>query len=195
MKKLIQNLFIAPACLLLLATCGPTITTTKTANVDLDKYQTYAWLPNGDSIDNHRYNGEQLNQAIVSEVNQEMQLKGYTLDRTDPDLLVLVHTMFDKETNIVREPVYATYDYYAPNIYIDPYYNDYYYYDYNTVTRVVGYDVDRVQYTEGTLVIDLIDQNTNNVVWRGRADDYIEPYNVRAEVQEYVEEIFEEYPA
>lgn len=195
MKTIIQNIFILGGCLLFLVNCGPTVTTTKTADVNLNNYKTYAWLPNGDSVESNRYDSKQLNEAIVSEVNKEMELRGFTLDRSNPDLLVLVHTMFDEETNVVRDPIYASYDYYAPNMYLDPYYNDYYYYDYNTVTRVVGYDIDKIQYTEGTLAIDLIDKKTNNVVWRGRADGYVEPMNLRTEVQNYVEEIFEEYPS
>jgi hypothetical protein len=36
-----------------------------------------------------------------------MQKLGYTLDRTNPDLLVL-STSTDLDTNITKEPVYAT---------------------------------------------------------------------------------------
>jgi hypothetical protein len=38
-----------------------------------------------------------------------MQKLGYTLDRTNPDLLVLLSTSTDLDTNITKEPVYATY--------------------------------------------------------------------------------------
>lgn len=195
MKKTVKNMSIAFSMLLILYACGPRVQTGKTANVDLDNYQTYAWLPNGDSIQNDKYDDELLNQTIVQEVNQEMQAKGYTLDRTNPDLLVLVHTMFDEETSTVREPIYATYDYYAPGMYVNPYYDPYYYYDYNQITSIIGYDVDQVEYTEGTLVIDLIDKDTNTVVWRGTAEDYVRPYNLRVQVANYIDEIFDEFPA
>lgn len=195
MKAMIKNLMITVFAILVLAGCGPAVTTSKTANVDLDSYQTYAWLPDGNKIENEKYKGKQLDQAIITEVNDQLQSKGYSLNRKDPDLLVLVHTMFNEETSTVKEPVYASYDYYTPGMYINPYYDPYYYYDYPTVTRVVGYDIDQVNYTEGTLVIDLIDRNTKTVVWRGRAEDYVKPYNATAEVRDYVDEIFEEFPS
>lgn len=194
MKKVLTNITVALSLLLIIYSCGPRVQTGKTADVNLNKYQTYAWLPSGDSIRNQNYDSKLLNQTIISEVNSEMQAKGYTLDRTNPDLLVLVHTMFDEETTTVREPVYASYGYYAPGMYVGPYYEPFYYYDYNNIDRIVGYNVDQIEYTEGTLVIDLIDKETNTVVWRGSAEDYIEPYDLRTQVANYIDEIFDEFP-
>lgn len=178
-----------------LAGCGPKIETNKLSEVDLDKYNTYAWLPDGDSITNPKYQNLGLNEAIINEVNQNMQEEGYTLDRDNPDLLILTHTMFNTDTDIVKDPVYTTYTYYEPGFYTGRYYSPYYYTDYASVTRLSGYDIDQVQYTEGRVVIDLIDREKNQVVWRGIADDYIEPINVQDEVRNYVEAIFDEFPS
>lgn len=171
------------------------MTTQKTQPVDLDKYDTYAWLPSKDNLEDENYNEELLYSTIVSEVNQNMQSVGYDLERQNPDLLVKVSTMFDRETTRTTDPIYATYTYNYPTTYIDPFYEPYYYYDYASVPRVVGYDVDEVAYTEGTFVIDLIDSETNNIVWRGWVEEAIQPENLRSEIRNYVEEVFEEYPS
>lgn len=182
-------------CILWLATaCGPKVTTKSMTNRNINTYNTYAWLPDNDSIQNKDYNNRLVHQTIIEEVNKRMLREGFNLDRENPELLVLVHTMFDEETDVSRRPVYSTYDYYGPGFYMGSYYQPYYYYNYSSVPRVIGYDVDVVTYTEGTLVIDFIDARTNQLVWRGTAEGIIEPINVEAEIANYVDEIYDDFP-
>lgn len=173
---------------------GPSVTTTKKADVDLNQYNSFAWLPSKEEIDNPNYNTELVYSTIIDEVNEEMRQKGYEVNQDNPDLLVKVNTMFSEETERVREPVYSNYNYVYPYSYVDQFYRPYYYRGYANFPRVVGYDVDHIHYTEGTFVIDLIDADTRRIVWRGWANDRVDPGVIITEIDEYVEEIFEEFP-
>jgi len=180
--------------LLVVSTCGPKITSKTMSGKNVHEYATYAWLPNNDSVESSKFNDRIVQREIIGEVNKCMMKEGYNLDRTNPDLLILAHTMFDEERDVTREPIYASYSYYTPQFYVGSYYNNFYYYNYTTVPRIVGYDVETVAYTEGTVVIDLIDAKTHKLVWRGTAEGVIDPTNVETEVKRYVNDIFDDFP-
>lgn len=180
--------------LLIVSTCGPKVTTRTMSDQDVHEHATYAWLPNNDSVESSRYNNRLVHQTIIRDVNKRMMSEGYNLNRRNPDLLILVHTMFDERTDVLREPVYASYNYYSPEFYVGSYYDNFYYYNYTTVPRVIGYNVETITYTEGTLVIDLIDARTNKLVWRGTAEGVIDPGNLEPEIANYVDEIFDDFP-
>ncbi|MFP4092192.1 MAG: DUF4136 domain-containing protein [Cyclobacteriaceae bacterium] len=40
----------------------------------------------------------------------------------------------------------------------------------------------------------MIDAETNEIVWRGWAEESISPDNFEDEVEDYVDDIFDEYP-
>jgi hypothetical protein len=185
--------FSSIGILFLFTQCGPTVQSTKTADVDLEKFDTYAYLPNSDTIDYGMLPEEMVEEKTMTAINDEMQDIGYNINRDDPDLLVKTHIMMDREADAVADPIYSTYNYYYPGFAIG-YASPYYYSGYAGVPRVVGYDVDAVQYTEGTMVVDVINTDTNEIVWRGWAEERISPDNFEDEVKDYVEEIFDEFP-
>jgi hypothetical protein len=187
------NIFAAIAILFLFTKCGPTVQTNKTANVNLEKFDTYAYLPTPDTVKYMRLSEEMVEEKTMEAVNNEMQEAGYTINRDNPDLLVKTHVMVDREVETVADPVYSTYDYYYPGFTVG-YPSPYYYSGYNTVPQVVGYDVDAIPYTEGTIVVDIINAKTNEIVWRGWAEETISADNFEDDLKEYVDEIFEEYP-
>jgi hypothetical protein len=91
-------------------------------------------------------------------------------------------------------PVYTNYSYYRPGFYVGPYYRNYAYNNYFTIPRIAGTNVEQIPYKEGTIVIDLIDRRTNEIVWRGSAEDVVTPNNLDEEVRAYIAEIFEQFP-
>jgi hypothetical protein len=104
----LRNLFFSVITLSLTA-CGPAVNTTKTTGNDLSIYKTFAYLPNSNFEDLDKgYGNNNIGTAIVESVNTNMQQLGYTLDRTNR-LLVLLSTSTDLDTNVTKEPVYATY--------------------------------------------------------------------------------------
>lgn len=195
--KNVFSLFLLLSFTLAFTACSPRVTTYKPGDTDLSKYTTFSFLPNAD-VDMPSFedrDGEMVNERIVRMVNDEMRKQGYQLDRDNPELLVLIDVARDEETEVDRDVTYATYPYrtYGVNT-VNPRYGNYYYNDYYNYNRVVNYDTDVYNYTDGTLRISLVDRATGNVVWRGITSEAIYDSNTTAEFVELVENVFEEYP-
>ena len=185
---------ISTMLIFLIIGCGTKVETDKKTTRDLSKYSSYSFLPNQDTIKNSDYDNAYVNEVVIDEINQNLREGGYKLERNQPDLLVYYHLMFDEEMAVSADPVYTNYSYYRPGYYVGPYYRDYAYNNYFTVPRISGTGIEQVPYKEGTIVVDLIDRRTNEIVWRGRAEDIVNRDNLEQELRSYVDAIFEEYP-
>ena len=174
--------------------CGPKVDTDKRTAQDLSNFSSYAFLPNQDTIQTSNFDNTMVNEVVIDEINQNMRDLNYRLDKNQPDLLVYYHLMLDEETAVTSNPVYTNYSYYRPNYYVGPYYRNYAYSNYFTIPRIAGTNVEQVPYREGTIVVDLINRKTNEIVWRGRANDVVQPGNLDQELRNYVEAIFEQFP-
>lgn len=160
----------------------------------MEVFSSYAFLPNQDTISTSRYDNASVNELVIEEINQNMQQLGYRLDQGQPDLLVYYHLMLDEEMAVDADPVYSDYSYYRPGYYVGPYYRNFLYNNYFTVPRIIGTDIDQVPYREGSIVIDLINRRTNEIVWRGKAKDVITGDRLPEELREYINEIFDHFP-
>ena len=179
---------------LFVVSCGPKVTTSKKTTKDLDSFSSYAFLPNQDTIKTTRYDNKYVNEIVIDEINENMQNLDYRLDRNQPDLLVYYHLMMDEEMAVDANPIYTDYSYYRPGYYVGPYYRNYAYNNYFTVPRIAGAGIQQVPYKEGTIVIDVIDRRTNEILWRGIANDVVTPNNLEEELREYVNAIFDQFP-
>ncbi|MBO6879842.1 DUF4136 domain-containing protein [Winogradskyella sp.] len=180
-----------------LFTCGPRVTTEKMSNIDLNDYNTFAYLPNSNFDDFEKFeNDNSVGMAVIESVNQNMKDQGYTIDRDNPDLLVLLSTMTDIDKTVTKDPVYATYPrYYHRRYAVSPYYTNYYYNSYYDYSRLVGYETDVNKYKEGMLILRLVDTDSKRVVWEGKASDLIFQQDESAAISEFVDDMFDEFPA
>lgn len=192
LKMKIYSIFLMLS--IILVSCGPKVNTDKKIAKDLDSFSSYAFLPNQDTIKTTEYDNRYVNEIIIDEINENMQDQDYRLDRNQPDLLVYYHLMMDEEVAVNATPVYTNYSYYRPGYYVGPYYRNYAYNNYFTIPRIAGTSIDQIPYKEGTIVIDLIDRRTNEIIWRGRANDVVTPNNLEEELRQYVNAIFDEFP-
>ena len=195
-KNLNKNLMLLTLALFLWA-CGPKVMTTKWSDQSLSNYETFAYLPNSNFDDLEKFETDNtVGESIIQRVNQNMKSEGYTMDRSNPDLLVLLSTTTDTEKTVIKEPIYATYpNYYSRNYRVSPYYNDYYYYDYNDYYDIQGYAIDVNKYKEGTLVVTLVDSETKSVVWQATASDFISIQNDSSATSKFIDDVFEEFPS
>lgn len=180
--------------IMIFMSCGPRVVTEKTTSKSLSIYDTFAYLPNTTAdIPGTNYNDEDINYDIIEAVNDNLE-RWYNLDRTNPDLLVLINTATDVEVGTDIDPAYATYPYVAPVTEVSPFYDPYYYWDYATWPGIADYDTDVYAYKEGTLVINLVDRETQEIVWKGVANGNI--YNLSNDdaIKEMVNNIFSEFP-
>lgn len=191
MKNLITLLL-----LMLVVSCSPRVTTVNPESTDLSNYESFAYLPNADvEMSNTAMDQEDVNQRIVETTKAQLERRGFTIDRDQPDMLMLISVAKDQEVATDTDPVYATYPYNSYGVRtVSPYYNNYYYNDFYNYGGVVGYDTDTYQYTEGTLVINLIDRETKNTVWKGITSDAIYSGSTTEEIVDLVDQIFDEFP-
>lgn len=193
--KLLKNIWSLSIIMsLLLMSCGPKVNTDKKTSADLSKFSSYAFLPNQDTIKTSNYDNRVVNEVVIDEINENLQELNYRLDRNQPDILVYYHLMLDEEMAVNAGPVYTNYSYYRPGYYVGPYYRNYAYSNYFTIPRITGTGIEQVPYKEGTIVIDLINRRTNEIIWRGRAEDVITPNNLEEELRSYVDAIFAKFP-
>jgi hypothetical protein len=172
------------------------VKTDKMASADLSEFDTYAWLPIVKAGDQVPVVNEGYNQAIMQETNNELQSRGYEIDTANPDFYVQVHAMLDEETDVQYDPLAGNYSFYGTG-FGTPFYSPYYYTGYNTLTPITPYDVgtvDVVDYTQGRVVVDIVEADNNKVVWRGWLNQSMGDNPEASEIQEYLDEIFDEYP-
>jgi len=169
------NLLIIP---LMLSGCGPTsqVFTDYDRSANLDEYQTFGWLPASSSIEarnNPLYYNELNDKRIKTAVVNQLESRNYQFSEK-PELLIHYHIIIDDKT-VVRT---------------DPY--GYYYGPYWMRTNVNVYE-----YREGTLIIDLMDADTNSLVWRGWITAFLKnsnPEKMDESITKSVRMIFSEYP-
>lgn len=176
--------------------CGPKVTTEKMGTTDLSNYKTFAYLPNSNFDDLEKFETDSnVGMSVIESVNQNMKNQGYTVERNNPDLLVLLSTSTDIEKTVDQDPVYATYPLYYNRRYpVSPYYQDYYYNNYYGYSELVGYETDVNKYKEGMLLLKLVDTDSKNVVWEGKASNLIFQQNESEAISEFVDDMFDEFP-
>lgn len=173
--------------------CGSGSGTTKLAK-SLKNYNTYAFLPSKDTIKSRSFNSDRIHETIVKTVNENMRDEGYEVDRDQPDVLIYVHTMFDERADVNANPIYTSYSYYRPGLYIGPHYEPFMYEDYFTIQRLSGETVQQVPYTEKSIVIDFINRRTKEIIWRATATEDIGTRRTERDVRNYVDKIFKKFP-
>jgi len=154
MARLVQQL--AAVVILAISAVGCATTMTASSHVrdgfDVARYRTYDWgpadaLPTGDArLDKDPYFQDQLQGAV----EKQLALRGIVLSASGtPDLLIHYHANIDTRIDVNRSE--REYGY------------------------CQGTDCESwvVEYEVGTLVLDIIDARTNQLLWRGWAQDSV----------------------
>jgi len=148
-------------------------------NVEWSKFKTYGWMEKDQSpSDPHSplQDTPLLRQRIHNSVDFEMEQRGITLS-DDPDLLVVYH-IGTQEKIQVTDWGYR--------------YSDYYW-------GYGGRQIDVYQFTEGSVVFDLVDAETQQLVWRGTGtgvvnQDRKSPEEMQAKANEVINKIMKSFP-
>jgi hypothetical protein len=156
----------------------------KAENIDFEKYQSYAWLPPDESIQEY---------AIVA-IEDELNKRGFALNTENPDFLVMIHILNNPSEELVRTPLYNHYEYLGPGFYSGPF-QSYYFNDQITVPIFSGYGIEQRDYNVGTVIIDIIDRQKMEIIWRGLAEDKRNnPIDVLNDLPVYIAKIFNDFP-
>jgi len=155
-------------------------------------YKTFAWINRPDSIDDIYYNNQLVDGNIKRYVSQELIQRGYKPDTMNPDILLEYNAVIRHGVQNLTTPVYANpYPYYGYAPFGYPYYG----YGYYANPVVVGYNTQQVPYTEGTLVIEVIDRKTNQLVWKGWSVGTLNnEEDLEQQLPKDIRKIFTKYP-
>ena len=158
---------------------------------DFTGLKTYAWLkepqkPTGDPrIDGNTI----LENRIHAAVDAELAARGFRKVTSDPDFLVAYHVSLDK-----RRSVQTLNNYYG--------YGPGWGYGYGSAYRP-GYwagapETYVYEYEEGTLILDVVNPENKELMWRGSAQDEVHfkssPEKEEKQLKEAVQRMLEKFP-
>jgi len=212
----VQPLVLLFIVILYSCTSGPQANVSSDQNVKLNKYKTFAWLPQDKDqcrrVENTLYS-ELMNNPITERnikdmVNTNLIKKGYSIRIDTPDFLIQYKIIVKESEQIVSTPVITSqtnslngastnapfildasvqptqsnFDRVTGNTTGYPYSYTYSgmgnvipgtsgpaYMPGNSVvnTYIVGSQITKHDFNEGTLILDIVDRRTNELVWRG----------------------------
>jgi hypothetical protein len=148
---------------------------------DFDQYRTYRWMPlapdsTAQGAAAARTQNTLLDKRIRGAVDESLAAKGFTPDEDDPDVLVVYHTGLKDRVDVT----------------------DWGYTYSGSYWGWAGRDVDVYNYTEGTLIVDLVDAGSKQLVWRGSATGVVRadrsPEERDRVMKDVVAKMFAKYP-
>jgi hypothetical protein len=173
-----------------MARCSPRIHIDHDESTDLSSFQTYKFVDGERQGDpNPLYHSSLLDNAIHSEIARKLEDRGFREDNKNPDLLVAYHTYTEKKQESVNNYYPMMYGGWAWRFYpfgygMAPYPFGFW----NGYTKTFTY-------TEGTLIIDVINARSKVLVWRGSVSDAItDPGELHKKAIRAVDQIFRKFP-
>lgn len=180
MKKV--NLILILIAAAFLASCSSTsITSDYDPSADFSKYKTYKWLTprkvnRNDALQSHAL----VRKRIMTATEEVLASKGYKkIESGEPDFFVVTHAGVKEKVN-VTDWGYSYGGWYGP------------YGGYGARNIDVNY------YNEATLFLDIVDNEKDELVWRGAGTGVVRSYNSPEERQErtleLIQDILENFP-
>jgi hypothetical protein len=165
--------------LLFMVACSPEIQvhTDFDPDYDLWTFKTFDWgqKVNIEEGKNPFHYNELNDKRIKSAVQEQLTSRGYQLTEAHPDLILHYHIIVNDKSILVTEP---------------------YGYNYSSYWRRMETNI--YSYREGTLILDLMDSKTNNLIWRGWAISLLnssyKPDEIEKLIKTVVARIFKKFP-
>ena len=120
---------------------------------DFGAMDSYAWIevPSKQELDDITI------RRAKNAVEEQLALKGFTISEDDPDFTIALHGKIKDKVDVVDWGYsYSRYDRY--------------YGGYGGTRRIETYE-----YEEGTLLIDFVDADSGNLIWRGSGTGVLDP--------------------
>jgi hypothetical protein len=195
MKKFIKPFLVALVVYLYSGCSSYQYYAIESSNAKFGKYRTFAWLPSVDTAKKGRYS-DIADERITNEVTGQLGKRGFVLKANHPDLLVRYSIAVNDKVKLYNNPVYIYNGQLFYNSAVQYHNGRRIYYTYHAPYPVyVGSEIDQVPYKEGTLIIDLIDQHTSRVIWRGYGRGEVDnPEKAINDIPEVVNGILKKLP-
>lgn len=186
MKKI--AFWIVGLATLLCTSCSPSVYSDQSPSVNFTSFKTYAFLPKVDSTKISVYNSGIIDEIIHKSIAAEMNSRNYSVDTKEPDLLIKFHLMVENREEIVN----------SPNYMYPPYWYGYampYPYFYYPGPMYMPNNFRKIEYKEGTLIIDFFERSTGKLAWRGWSTNNLDDLKkFEAHLPDKVKEILTNYP-
>jgi hypothetical protein len=189
-----KNRLLVLALLASVWACAPRVTVDKAENIDFSNYRTYAWMNSDVSgTRNPVYYNQLATQQVENTVDQELSKRGLKRVARRPDLLIGYHFFVQEKTRTVANNT-------GPMGLYGPYlgwgrwgwagwgpswwgWNNF------------GPMYTQEKYEAGTVVVDMVDARTKQLVWRGAVQNAIgDPTRISNQLARQVERIVEQFP-
>jgi hypothetical protein len=181
----VRWLSAAASFVILASACasGPTIRVDRDPSADMSAYKTFAFF-DPVATDQFQYSTI-VSSRLKRATGLQLERLGYTYDEHNPDLLVNFFLNIVDRQEIRSSPS-------APP-------GGYYGYRRGSYGAWGGYayDVETVNYREGTLNVDLVDARKNSLVWQGLAEGRLKNESIRnpgPALDAVIAEIFRNFP-
>ena len=183
---------MAVALLLVVSSCAPRVTVDANQRVNFSKYRTYAWMDSDvKGSQNPLYYNQLASDAVENTVNQVLSEKGLKEVKSRPDLIIGYHFFVEEKTRTV-----------ATNNYAGPLYGPYYGWGRwgfagwgPSWWGWGGPQYREEEYQAGTVVVDMVDARTKQLVWRGSVQQAVnDPARITSLLPKEIERIVERYP-
>ena len=174
-------------------------------SADFTKYKTFAWLPDKDSS-NTATNNQIIRNNTINYFSHCMGERGMKANVDRPDVLLqLVVKSIKKEYSTTTTASYNYPGYNNSNPYYYPYPSTFYYrahnysnyYNYTPFNNYSNrtYTTQKVEYTQSTITLNVIDVKQNKLVWIGTAEgDLYDPSYIEYNLHPAVYDILTNYP-
>lgn len=172
---------------IVLAGCGVQSYVEKDPAVDLNRYKTFAWInEKGTKQENGKPYKDFKEAYLMDLVTKELEKNGWQKAKSNPDVLIDYDIMIENDVRRESDPVYS-----RPTVryFYNPYtgrVNSFYY-----PSRYLGENSYTVPYKSGTITINIVDNDTDKLVWQGWAETEVTRKNIsREDMEKIVKSIF-----
>lgn len=183
------SVFLAAIAILLVSACSShKYHTTRVQDLDFNQFRTYGWLPPIDSLSKDYYNNDIAKGNIMTTANKEIESRGLTYSKDNPDILFRYVAIVNNKSRLVySSPYYGGFGWGGPWGWYRPWgYYGYYGGSYPVAKEKVRY---------GHLIIEAIDRKTNNVIWQARGTSEVDaPEKAINDLPKLVNGIMKQYP-
>jgi hypothetical protein len=188
MKKISYVLLVLAIVLSLFGCSASRVNTDYDEKANFNNYHTFRFTDSDVQVGNNPvYHSSLIDNTIHAQIAMELDARGIHEDTDHADLLIAYHTYTERKRQSINNYYPMMYGGYGWGFYpwgMAPY--PYGYWN--------GYNRTYV-YTEGTLIIDVIDAKSNQLIWRGSVSDAINtPNDLHHKAIRAVQVIFKKFP-
>ena len=172
---------------IVLAGCGVQSYVEKDPSVDLKNYKTFAWInERGTKQENGKPYKDFKETYLMDLVTKELEKNGWQRAKSNPDVLIDYDIMIENDSRRASESVYS-----RPTVryFYNPYtgrVNSYY-----NPSRYLGENSYTVPYKSGTITINIVDNDSDKLVWQGWAETEVTKKSIsKDDMEKIVKSIF-----